>query len=434
MRRICTIVPALALTSTLALASTTNAESTRVPPRLAPGSAPMAQSPNQVIVWNQILLGILGTPGNQAATIHPTHSLAMMHLAMADAVGAITRRFEPYGFELTASPHASQRAAAASAAHDVLVALYPALKTALDSDLASSLANVRIGSGKTAGVAIGARAARSILRLRQGDGSAVTPPPFRPGTAPGDYRLTPSASASPVFTQWPHVRPFVLQRANQFRPGPPPALGSETYAKALAQVRSIGQDMGALRTPDQTQIGHFWSAPIQNYWNAIAQTVSLLHHNSIADDARLFALLNTSFADDVIAFYDAKYTYRFWRPISAINRDGIATDAAWAPLINTPADPSYPGAHGVISYDAARILADEFGDRLGFEVASPVLPGVLRRFSSFSAAAHEAGLSRIYAGDHFSFDIGAGANLGRGIASYVLAHALWPRRSSGPRR
>jgi hypothetical protein len=237
-----------------------------------------------------------------------------------------------------------------------------------------------------------------------------------------------------VFTQWPDVTPFVLQRANQFRPDPPPAVGSEAYANALAQVRSIGQDNSLTRTPDQTQIGQFWSAPIQNYWNEIAQTASLEHHDSTAHDARLFALLNTSFADDVIAFYDAKYTYRFWRPVTAINNDGIPADAAWAPLVKTPADPSYPGAHAVISSDAARILTDEFGDRFNFEVTSPLLPGVLRHFSSFSAAAREAGLSRIYAGDHFSFDIEAGAQLGRRISRFVLTHALSPRRTTAAQR
>ncbi len=434
MRRICRFVPALALTSTLALASTASAESTKIGHRLAPRSAPAAQAPNQVIVWNRILLGILGTPGAQPASIHPTRSLAMMHLAIADAVGAITRRFEPYGFPLSASPHASQSAAAAAAAHEVLITLYPALQPTLDAELAGSLATVRTGSAKTAGVAIGERAGQSILRLRQNDGAGVTPPPFVPGTEPGDYRLTPPAFAAPVFTQWPDVTPFVLQRASQFLPAPPPAVGSDAYANALGQVRSIGQDASLTRTPDQTQIGQFWSAPIQNYWNAIAETASLAHHDSTADDARLFALLNTSFADDVIAFYDAKYTYRFWRPVTAINNDGIPADAAWAPLVKTPADPSYPGAHAVISSDGARILAEEFGDRFNFDVTSPLLPGVLRHFSSFSAAAREAGLSRIYAGDHFSFDIEAGARLGRSISRFVLTHALSPRRSTGARR
>jgi hypothetical protein len=387
-----------------------------------------------VIVWNRILLGILRTPGAQPATIHPTRSLAMMHLAIANAVGAIARRFTPYRFYATAPRHASQAAAAASAAHEVLVALYPAMKSTLEADLASSLMTVRNGSGKAAGVAIGARAGRSILRLREKDGSAATPPTFSPGTAPGDYQLTPPGFAQPVFAGWPAVAPFVLKRADQFRPGPPPVLTSDEYANALAEVKSLGKDNSMTRTPDQTQIGRFWSAPIQNYWNEIAQTASLAHHDSVADDARVFALLNTSFADDVIAFYDAKYTYRFWRPVTAIQKDGIPADAAWAPLITTPADPSYPGAHSVISFDAATILSQEFGDRFDFAVTSVVLPGVLRHFSSFKAAAHEAGLSRIYAGDHFRFDHTAGKRLGRRVADYVAERELRLEPAEAARR
>jgi hypothetical protein len=433
MRRICTLVTSVALTGTVALASTAGAEALGRAMRLSAPSADAAGAPNQVIVWNRILLGILRTPGAQPATIQPTRSLAMMHLGIADAVSAITRRFEPYGPELTPSRHASQAAAAASAAHEVLTALYPALKPALDADLASSLRTIRDGQRKSAGVAVGVRAGQAILRLRQNDGSGATPPPFVPGTAPGDYQLTPPSFAQPVFTQWPAVTPFVLTRAEQFRPGPPPALRSQTYATALAEVRSLGQDNSLTRTPDQTQIGQFWSAPIQNYWNEIAQTASLAHYDSVADDARLFALLNTSFADDAIAFYDAKYTYRFWRPVTAIQNDGIPADAVWVPLVTTPADPSYPGAHSVISFDAAAILGRAFGDRFGFDVTSVVLPGVLRHFSSFTAAAREAGLSRIYAGDHLRFDHVAGRQLGRRIAEYVGEHALALRRPMAAR-
>jgi hypothetical protein len=434
MRRVCTIVPGLASGSTLALASTANAASASTAYRIRPRPADTAGSPNQVIVWNRILLEILSTPGAQPATIHPTRSLAMMHLAIADAVGAISRRFAPHGFDLNASPYASQPAAAASAAHEVLAALYPTMKPALDADLADSLKTVRIGSGRTAGVAIGVRAGRAILRLRLNDGASGTPPVFAAGTAPGAYRLTPPSFTQPAFTQWPAVTPFVLAPASQFRPGPPPPVTSDTYANALAQVSSLGEGNSLTRSPDQTQIARFWCAPIEGYWNEIAQVASLAHHDSVADDARLFALLNASFADDVIALYDAKYTYRFWRPVSAVGNDGIPADADWAPLVSTPADPSYPSAHTVISSAAATILGHEFGDRFDFDVASIALPGVLRHFSSFGAAALEAGLSRTYAGEHFRFDLAAGERLGRRVADYVVEHALRVERSTAARR
>jgi PAP2 superfamily len=428
MRRIETFAPYPVPASSPALASTTNAESASRTYRLPPWSADAAGSPNQVIVWNRILLRILRTPGAQPATVHATRSLAMMHLAIADAVGAISRRFEPYGYELTASPCASQPAAAASAAHEVLVALYPAMKPALDAELERALKTVRMGSGKTAGVAIGRGAGKSTLWLRENDGSLAAPEMFASGTALGEYRLTPPGFSQPLFTQWPGVRPVLLHRASQFRPGPPPGVTSGTYASALAEVRSLGERDSMTRPPDQTQIAQFWSAPIETFWNQIAQTASLVYHDSVVDDARLFALLNTSFADDVIATYDAKYTYRSWRPVTALNHDTSA-DAAWVPLAETPPDPSYPAVHSVISGGAATILGREFGDRFDFDVGSNVLPGVRRHFSSFSAAALEAGLSRIYAGDQFRFDHAAGNRLGRRIADYVIEHGLRLERS-----
>jgi hypothetical protein len=161
--------------------------------------------------------------------------------------------------------------------------------------------------------------------------TTVTPPAFVPGSAPGDYQLTPPAFAQPQLTNWAAVKPFALARADQFRPGPPPPVTSPEYAAALAEVRSVGELNSMSRTPDQTQIGQFWSAPIQNYWNQIAQTASLAHHDTLTQDARLFALLNMSLADDAIAFYDAKYTYTFWRPVTAVRADGIAADATLEP-------------------------------------------------------------------------------------------------------
>jgi PAP2 superfamily len=429
MRHVGTIVlgfaPAgFAPARTLALRSTTDAATVSMAYRRPPESADADRLPNEVVVWNRILLGILNTPGAQPATVHPTRNLAMMHLAIADAVGAISRRFAPYGFELVASPYASQPAAAASAAHEVLVALYPAMKPALDAELARSLQLVRVGSGRTAGIAVGVRAGRAILRLHQNDGSSAAPEMLEAGIAPGERRLTAPGLTQPVFTQWSAVTPFLLQRASQFRPGPPPPVGSETYASALAEVRSLGAHDSLTRSPDQTEIGRFWSAPIQNFWNEITQTVSLAHHYSVADDARLFASLNASFADEVIATYDAKYAYGFWRPASAVENDGMSADAEWAALVETAADPSYPDVHSVLSLGAATILGHEFGDRFDFDVGSTVLPGVRRNFSSFGAAALEAGLSRIYAGDQFRFDHAAGNRLGRRVADYALEHGL----------
>ena len=390
-------------------------------------SPPTASSPtaDQVIQWNRILLGILRTPGAQPATVHPTRSMAIMHAAVYDAVNGIVKTHSDYLVHLKAPRHASVAAAAAQAAHDVLVQLYPSQTSTLDADLATSLASVPDGQAKEQGAGVGAAAAAQILSLRSNDGSTASPIPFTPGTNPGDYQLTPPAFAQPVFTHWPFVKPFALRRADQFRPGPPPALTSPTYTAAFDEVKSLGEAVSTTRTPDQTQIAKFWGAPIQNYWNEIAQTAALQHGNTLPQNARLFALLDLTLADSVIAFYDAKYTYHFWRPVTAIRADG---DAGWTPLATTALDPSYPGAHAVVSAAGADVLASFFrDDHADYAVTSEVLPGVERSFTSFSAAADEASVSRIYAGQHFRTDQVAGQRLGRRLADYVLQNLLTAR-------
>jgi hypothetical protein len=373
------------------------------------------QTPDQVIQWNRILLGVIRTPGAQPATVHPTRSIAIMHAAVYDAVNAIVKAHSDYLVHLTAPRHASVAAAAATAAHDVLVQPHPSQTSMLDADLAASLASVPDGPAKDQGVRVGTTAAGQILSLRRTDGSAASPIPLTPGTNPGDYQLTQPAFAQPVFTHWPFVTPFALRRANQFRPGPPPALTSATYTSAFDEVMSLGELGSTTRTADQIQIAKFSGAPIQNYWNEIAQTAALQHGNTLPQSARLFALLDLSLADSVIAFYDAKYTN--FRPLAA--------EVNWTPLANTALDPSYPGAHAVVSAASADVLASFFHtDHDSFAVTSEVLPGVERSFTSFSAAADEASVSRIYAGQHFRFDQDAGQRLGRRIAGYVLQNFL----------
>jgi len=389
--------------------------------------------PDAVIQWNRIVLGILRTRGAQPATIHATRSLAIVHAAIYDSVDSVDHAGAPYLVRVRAPRGTSAEAAADAAAHDTLVALYPALAASIDQGEAALLAQVPPSARRDAGVRVGQQVARAVLAARAADGSATTPPMLAPGTTPGAYRPDPPAFAPAVFTQWPQVTPFVLRRGDQFRSDPPPALAGPEYAAALNEVQSLGRVDSTARTPDQTEVAKFWSAPIWNYWNEIAQTAALAHHGGLAQDAALFARLDLSFADGVIAFYDSKYTWLLWRPITAIrmaDSDGnpaTTADPAWTPLGATPADPSYPGAHSVISTEGAVILRAAFGDRFRFAVTSEVLPGVTRSFDRFSAAATEAGLSRIYAGVHTRLDHVAGRRLGREVAAYVLRHALGGR-------
>jgi PAP2 superfamily len=359
--------------------------------------------------------------------------MAILHAAVYDAVNAIAKTNAPYLVHLEAPKDASEPAAAAAAAHAVLVRLYPGQAAALDADLTRSLSQVPEGKAKDQGIKVGEEAAAAILTARADDGSAATPITFAPGSNPGDYQLTPPGFLQPVFTHWPFVEPFGLRSANQFRPPPPPALTSPSYTDSFDEVKSLGAVGSTTRTDDQTQIARFWGAPIQNYWNEIAQTAALTHGTTLVQNARLFALLDLTLADSVIAFYDAKYTYHFWRPITAIraaSSDGnpaTAGDANWTPLATTALDPSYPGAHAVVSAAGADVLSRFFGDNESFGVTSEVLPGVVRSFTSFSDAADEASLSRIYAGQHFRFDQVAGERLGTQIADYVTTNFLLPQ-------
>jgi membrane-associated phospholipid phosphatase len=390
-----------------------------------------------VVDWNQVLLSIVNTPGAQPASIQPTRNFAIVHAAIYDAVNAIDRSHEPYLISVRAPRGASETAAADAAAHTALVGLYPDQQGTIDAAYTAELAKVANGSSKEDGIRLGDQVARDLLAIRANDGSNVIPPPFVAGTAPGQYRPTPPNFSAPVFTNWGSVTPFVLDRANQFRPEPPPVLTSDRYAAAINEVKSLGSATSTMRTAEQTQIGKFWNPPIQNFWNQIADAVALSHHSDLPTTARLFAALNLSFADSAIAFYDAKYTYRLWRPVTAIrlaDTDGnpnTVADPNWLPLAgNTAADPSYPGAHSTISAAGAVVLASFYSRDQSFSVTSSALPGVTRSFDSFNGAAQEAGLSRIYSGQHTRIDHVAGLTLGHDVARFVLRNALLPAHDS----
>jgi len=395
------------------------------------------QAINPVVQWNRNLLSIVRTPGEQPATVHATRSFAIIHAAIYDAVNAIDRTHEPYLVHFNGVPaKTSQEAAANSAAHEILVALYPTLEQQLDAAFQLSLVQIPDGRDKTMGILVGKVVADQLLVLRSNDGANAQPIPYIFGTAPGDYQSTPpNFPKQPQFTHWSRVTPFALDSASQFRPGPPPALISDSYGDAFNELKSQGTANSLTATADEALTGHFWNGAIQNYWNEIAQTASMGNDLTTAENARLFALLNLSFADGVIAFYDAKYTYNFWRPVTAIraadtdNNPGTVADPNWLQEVgNSAPDPSYPGAHAVISAAAVKVLGSFFEtDRFAFNVTSEVLQGVDRSFTSFSTAAEEATVSRIFAGQHFSFDLTNGHDLGEQVAGFVVDNFLTSR-------
>ena len=253
----------------------------------AAAASPIADAPGSgqsVVDWNKRLVTILGTTGAQPATIHPTRSLAMLQAAEYNAVVSITHGTAPYHAAVPAAADARPDVAADQAAHDVLAALYPAMRAGLNTQLANELAALPAGTPTQDGIQVGAAAAKQVVGLRSADGSTATAPAFTAGGQPGDYRPTPPKFGAPMFRTWGAVTPFVVPSAQQFRPVIPPAVTSAEYATALDEVRSLGRATSTTRTPDETVSGKFWSStPIWITWNQVTQQLTLDRHASLAD-------------------------------------------------------------------------------------------------------------------------------------------------------
>ncbi len=382
-----------------------------------------------------------------------TRALAIAHLAAYDAVVAITKTHEPYLPGLEASLPASPDAAAAQAAHDVLLALYPDAEQALAKALADSLKAVDDGKAEDNGVALGKAAAEAILDARAADhsGDSVT---HDPSNEPGEWRPTPAAYAAAADPQWGTVTPFALESADQFRPSGPPALDSVEYTLAFTEVKLWGRATGSARNGEQTQIAKFWEQATHLPFYAVARSLAKREKLDVDESSRLFALLSLALADSRIATWDAKYTYDYWRPVTAITTVPIAggeggasgegeeaidddgnpetiADPAWLPYLSTPNHPEYVSGHSATGAAAAGVLAYWFGDETSFAVGSDSAPGYTRSFESFSDAADQNAVSRLYGGIHYSFSNEAGLALGAEIAGYVVDHYLLELDSGG---
>jgi len=392
-------------------------------------------SSDAVLEWNSILLDSIRvekTPPPYAA-----RNMAIVHIAIYDAVNAVDGGYQGYLTQRNGPSGGSDVAAAAQAGHDTLMALYPDRKAIFDAALKASLAAVPDGSAENKGIAVGRDSAKHILTARASDGADKVVA-YTPGTGLDDWQPTPPAFAPALLPQWPTLSPFALQSGKQFRPPPPPSLTSDEFTAAFNRVKELGAADSAARTADQTQIALFWSdgsgtATPPGHWNLIAQDVAQAKHNTLAQNARLFALLNIALADAGIVSWDAKYFYNFIRPITAVHNadnDGnpnTTSDSTWTPLIPTPPFPSYTSGHSTFSAAAAAVLAGFFGsDQMTFTTGSENPAADSRTFSSFSQAAAEAGISRIYGGIHWDFDNAQGLASGRAVGQYVLAHDLRP--------
>ena len=397
-----------------------------------------AHAPADVVTaWNGVLLDTIRA--ERLAPPQASRVMAIVSTAVYDAVNAADPRHAAYR-PTPPVPGASAEAAAAQAAHDALAILFPAREAEYAARLAVDLGAIPAGPGRSAGVAVGAAVARAAVDARATDGAAAAGAAVGvEPTAPGVWRPTPPGQAAPLVPGWGAVTPFGIPLASAFLPPPPPALGSPEYVAEVAEVKAAGSASGSTRTADQTQIAFFWAdgagtATPPGHWNQIAAAVAESRGLGLAETARLLAMLDVALADAAIAAWDAKYHYDVWRPVTAIRQaeEVAATaaldDDAWTPLLPTPPFPEYVSGHSTFSAAAATVLAACFGtDEVPFVAVSEAFgPGVTRSFPSFSAAAAEAGMSRIYGGIHFRSGNLAGGALGRSIGDHVATQLFAP--------
>lgn len=385
--------------------------------------------------WNTQLLDSIRAEGTNPP--RATRFIAMVQIAVFDAVNGIARQYEPYHVAPDAAAGASMEAAAAASAHRVLVAAYPSRQAIFDAALADSLAAIPDGRAKDDGVAWGEDCADAILTLRADDGSDETVSYQAPEGANWWVR-TPPAFAPPLLPQWPYVTPWAMERGDQFRAPAPPPLTSDEYTRAFREVRRFGRMDSSFRNPDQSETAVFWNdGPGTNtppgHWQQIAQIVATQQGNSLVENARLFALLGLTVADGAISCWDTKYFWDHWRPYTGIvdadldGNEATDPDSTWFNFINTPPFPTYTSGHSTFSGGSSRMLALFYGsDEIAFTAPSDGLPGVTRSYASFSQAGEEAGQSRIYGGIHWQYDNQEGLRAGRRLAEHVFHNFLRP--------
>jgi len=362
----------------------------------------------------------------QLANVPNARGLAMLHIAMFEAVNAIDRRYAPYKLNLASERTTSKEAAAASAAYDILVALYPDQKADLDATLAASLSGIAETEAKSKGIELGKKAAAGIIALRANDSGDKTEN-YRPYTTPGVYVPT----ATPIESTSPALTPWVMGTGSQFRPGPPPALSSETWTRDLNEIREIGSRNSSKRTAEQTNIGRFWFQTGPWTYNPIVKQIAMARKMDVVDCARLFALSSIAGVDAFIAVFDAKYTYNLWRPVTAIRNADLTSNAAtpreesWMPLGVTPMHPEYPCAHCIVAAAISTVLQSVAGDEVdAISLTSPTAPGVTRKWTRLQDYSDEVSNARIYAGFHYRFSTEVGKDMGKKIGQLTVATQL----------
>jgi hypothetical protein len=357
------------------------------------------------------------------ATPISVRMMAIVQVSVFEAVNAIAGGHSPYRVRVTAPPGASVDAAVAAATRTALAKLMPAQLAAIEADYQAALKLVPDGLARTAGITVGEQAATAILASCAGDG-AVAPNTYRPHTTPGVYVPT----VFPAVPHWGKRTPWVMARGDQFRPGPPPGLTSDTWKRDLDEIKALGGKTSTRRTPEQTAIAQFWEATAPAVYWPVARSVANAPGRAVIDNARLLAVAAMAMDDAVIAVFDAKYTYNFWRPVTAIrNTEGDAGDPGWLPFIETPMHPEYPCAHCIVSASLGAVLAAEIGGGPAprLSSASSTAGGAVRTWNSVGDFVQEVALARIYDGVHYRYSTEVGTAMGRKIGE--LAASRIPR-------
>jgi hypothetical protein len=390
-------------------------------------AVPFAARADVVSDWNQTAIEtmkqarVAGNPWSR--------SLAMMHVAMSDSINAVRNRYTRYTATPPA-PDASAEAAAAAAARQILLQLYPTQKAVIEDAYAASLKTIPDSAAKKEGIALGERVAAAVYNDRASDGTNV-PDTYRPITTPGVWIPT----TPPIFAQYARAKPWVLKSADQFRPGPPPELSGELYARDYNETKALGGAKSTARTAEQTEAVKFWTqANLGPSWQEAARQFAAAKGLDLADTARLFALLNMGVANTFINDWDAKFTYNFWRPVTAIrngDQDGneaTERDAGWTPLNDTPMHPEYPSQAAIITGVAVSVFEAVFGPDLSipFTVSDLADPKVKRAFASVAQMDEEHRNVRVWGGIHFRNSLDVGADMGRRIGAYLVENSLKP--------
>jgi hypothetical protein len=377
--------------------------------------------------WNTIMLTTISaqTPFAQA------RFGAITQLAVFEAVNACSHQYEPYLGTIVAPAGASPEAAAIAAAYRVLKTYFSAAPD-LDTARARSLSVIPDGQAKSDGIAVGEAAADAIIRLRANDGSTPAQTFLPATTDPGVWQPTPPAFGPGILLHWRNVAPFGIKSSDQFRLRPPPLLTSQKYRKAYDEVKSVGEINSTARPKDRADVVQFYAiTPPTQVFDRVAQQVSATQNRSLSENARALALINMAIADGLVAVFDTKYFYVFWRPVTAIRAgetDGNPNtegDVNWTPFITTPSFPGYASAHAA-GCGAARKVSELLFGAAGHTItlSNPALPGVVLTYTTFHDITEDVDDARVYGGIHFRFDQREGNRLGREVGEYVFEHNL----------